>query len=250
MKRKLILFISLLTILFPFSINAEEDMYEYKNINISAVFITQADVSGISKIKVYYTTYSNGKPSNAEVVLLKDNNFTTTVSVGSINDASFNYGICETYDGKKDIYGFLPITGTRSFDAETNSIRLSLKVDFNYMNYDGVKYRQNSDVTENELKERINGVPSSNVINSPADIVTTTTPVESNVDEDGNVVIGTTKPTIIQDTKEETPEKNVNNNKEDNHLGLLFLILGILGLIVLIFVVYTLIKMYQANKRV
>lgn len=251
MKKRLFILLLLSVILLPFTAKAE-DVYEFKSVNISAVFITQADVSGISKIKVYYTTFSNGTSNSSEVILLKENNFSTTISVGSINDAIFNYGYCITYDDKKDIYGFLPITSSRTLDGENKTVRINLKVDFNAMNYDGVKYRQNSDLTEEDFLNRVRGkvTPETSTTTSNNNDNTTT---NTSTDEDGNIIIGTTESTttVLSDNNQSNREQNKKQNNDDKgSLRTLLIILGVIGVLVLIFIVHTSFKMYQANKRV
>ena len=253
MKKLLILLLTLVFIL-PFSVFAEEETV-YNSVNISAVFVTNADVSSIDRIQVYYRYSLGDREVDDQIVLLRSNNFTATVQTNDITDAIFVYGYCITKDDLVDKAGFLPIKADRRFDNNNGVIRIILSVDFNSMKFDGKKYRANSDATNNDILARKKGEINTieDISGKPAETITTTTtttqPVETTTTD--SVVIGNTKTTtttviVEKDKKEEkkVEEKNTNNIK-------LLIIAGIIiGAAVVVFIVFTMIKIAQANKRV
>ena len=249
MRKSILLIILLIGILLPVNIYAE-DNYEYNSIHLSAVFVTSANVEGIGKIKVNYRTFYNGRTKEETVYLLKENNFSMVINTGTINDASYSYGYCMTLEGIADKYGFLPITPEKKYNDERKSIDIVLSVDFNAMNYDGKKYRQNSDVTPQEMIDRKNGVKSTDnsVSTNTQNNETTTTTTEVMISDDP-IIIGesTTTTTIIKDTNNKSKSKK--EEKEVNYNKLIPIIL-VAGGILFVFIIITSIKIARSNKRV
>ena len=247
MKRLVLLIIGVL-IITPIIAFAEEN-FDYNNINLSAVFVTNADVSGIEKIKVNYRTFYNGRDKEETIYLLKDNGYSTVINTGTINDAVFNYGYCITTEGAPDKYGFLPITAERKFDDEKKTINIVLSVDFNSMKYDGKKYRENSDVTAQEMINRKNGVKSdvsSSGDNNQSKDKETTTTTEVVISDDP-IIIGEKTTTVIQDTNNKSKKKR--EEKETNYNKLIPIII-IAGGLLFVFIIFTSIKIARSNKRV
>ena len=259
MKKLLILLLTLVFIL-PFSVFAEEETV-YNSVNISAVFVTNVDVSSIDRIQVYYRYSLGDREVDDQIVLLRSNNFTATVQTNDITDAIFVYGYCITKDDLVDKAGFLPIKADRRFDNNKGVIRIILSVDFNSMKFDGKKYRANSAATNNDILARKKGEINTieDISGKPDETITTTTtttqPVETTTTDSviiGNTTIPTeTTTTILQDDGVSRNNDKKSNKKENNTSIKLFIIIGvIIGGIVTIFLVITMIKIAQANKRV
>ena len=247
MKRLILLIISLV-LLTPVIIYAEDENYEYNSINLSAIFVTSADVSGINKIKVNYRTFYNGRDKEETIYLLRENNFSTTISTGTINDATYSYGYCITRDEHPDKYGFLPITAERKFNDNNKSIDIVLSVDFNSMKYDGKKYRENSDVSVQEMIDRKNGVKNDAAsVSSSNNKETTTTTKSEVVVSDDPIVIGESTTTVIKDTNKDITKKK--EEKETDYNKLIPIII-VIGIVLFIFIIFTTIKIARSNKRV
>ena len=254
MKKLLILLLTLVLIL-PFSVFAEEETV-YNSVNISAVFVTNADVSSIDRIQVYYRYSLGDREVDDQIVLLRSNNFTATIQTNDITEARFIYGYCITKDDLVDKAGFLPITAETKYDNNKGLIRIILSVDFNSMKFDGKKYRANSDASNNDILARKKGEINTieDISGTPTETNTTTTtttrPVETTTTDSvviGNTTTTTTTVLVEKDKKEETKTLT---KKEKNNLKLLLIVGIIIGGAVVLFIFYTMIKIAQANKRV
>ena len=254
--KKLTMFIITLLILVPGIVYASD----YNTVKFSAVFSTSADVSGIDKIYVQYSTFKNNEVKDNNVTLLKETNFSTTISVNTVEDINVLYAYCITMDGIVDKYGFLPISVTKSTDTDNNTVSFALNVTYNNLKFDGEKYRQNSDLTDEDIdmiKKSIQGELSGTTTTSSSNNTTTTTStIESPITtSEGPIRIGTTESTIAtstvisdpdteDDKKVETKEKKVNSTQI-----LIYIVVGLL-VFVFIFTIVTVIKINEANKRV
>ena len=253
MKKLLILLLTLVLIL-PFSVFAEEETV-YNSVNISAVFVTNADVSSIDRIQVYYRYSLGDREVDDQIVLLRSNNFTATIQTNDVTEARFIYGYCITKDDLIDKAGFLPITAETKYDNNKGLIRIILSVDFNSMKFDGKKYRANSDASNNDILARKKGEINTieDISGTPTETNTTTTtttrPVETTTTD--SVVIGntTTTTTTVLVEKDKKDEKTV-EKKESKSLKLLIIVGIIVAGAVVLFIFYTMIKIAQANKRV
>ena len=253
MKKLLILLLTLVLIL-PFSVFAEEETV-YNSVNISAVFVTNADVSSIDRIQVYYRYSLGDREVDDQIVLLRSNNFTATIQTNDVTEARFIYGYCITKDDLIDKAGFLPITAETKYDNNKGLIRIILSVDFNSMRFDGKKYRANSDASNNDILARKKGEINTieDISGTPTETNTTTTtttrPVETTTTD--SVVIGntTTTTTTVLVEKDKKDEKTV-EKKESKSLKLLIIVGIIVAGAVVLFIFYTMIKIAQANKRV
>ena len=255
MKNKLILLFVLMILLIPNIVKADE----YKNIKISAVFTTPADVSDIDKIYVQFYTQSLGERKTNDVTLLREKNFYTNLVLETgVLEADFIYGYCITFDNIPDRYGLLPITSTRTF--EDDAINIVLKIGLNTMNFDGRRYRQNTDLTQDDIDKIKNGVKTDDNLfagntttTTSSDNNETVTTVQGEVSDNGSIIIGTTtssttSTTVVKD-KDNTTKKDKEEHKKES-LNKLIIILSVIGIIVLIFVVVTIVKMSRASKMV
>ncbi len=256
MKKRIILLIIFIMLFIPNMVSADE----YNTVKLNAVFTTSADVSSIGKIYVQLTTYTEDAAKSNDVYLLKEKNFQANITLDKpVIDAKMVYGYCITVDGIADKYGFLPIKSTALYSEGV--ITINIKVSFNPMDYDGTKYRKNSDLTPDELIRRKQGLQDSDQVvggttTSSSNNKPTTTTKEGVTSPDGKIIIGapdetTTESTttIIYDNKEDNkPTKETKISEKSTNI--LIIILVAIGLFVLIFIIVTIIKMNQANKMV
>ena len=255
MNKKVVLVLLFILLFIPFSIKAQE----YNKLKINTAFVTTADVSDIGKIYVQFQTYTNEGSKTRDVYLLKDNNYSTVINLeGGVLDASFIYGYCITYNDIPDRYGFMPITGKTSFNNDLNMLIIDLSIDFNTMNYDGKRYRENSDVTPQDFIDRKNGVvnnkskkTSNNSNNQQEETTTTEISINEPIQNDP-IVIGQnttiTTTTIVEDTNKNTTKESDEKKKID--MNYLIIIVSIVGGILIMFILFTFIKINQANKMV
>ncbi|MBR6072914.1 MAG: hypothetical protein IKP76_01155 [Bacilli bacterium] len=244
MKNKLLLFITILLIcIFPTYIFAEEETIKtYNNVKVSSVITTSVNMDDITKIIMKYRVYSS--PDNykdEEITLIKSDGFSTNKYHQSITDVKFLSAYAVASDGTVDKYGFITYKSNNVYDDETSSITIELQISFNDMGFDGKNYRRNSDVSDEYIEERKNGVAAkdSKVITKnatqPTTIPTTTITNERKVINDS---------TSNNNTKEKKEKHN-----EQSYKILEYIIIGAFVLVGIVCTV-VLVKYNASNKRV
>lgn len=245
MKKRLLMFITLLVLFIPTLVSA----IGYDHIKVRGIFTTSADVSGIDKIYVQFNTRAGMITEKKDVYLIKNDNFSTIINLPDlIEDVDFIYGYCITVDGVTDKYGFLPITANKSYKEDEKELELVISVDYNSMGFDGKKYRVNSDVTDEEYKNRVNGkkVDTSGDVDirySPDQVDQEATAPE--VDYEGNIITTT----VISDPDKED-EKKSDRVEDTKSYKILVIIATIIGITIAVMTIVLIVKMKQANKRV
>ena len=242
MKNRLLIILTVLILcIFPTYIKAEEEETKtYTNLNISSVVTTSADMSDVKKIVVVIGINTTADDYKEErITLVKSDNYSLRMSYPSIVDAKFLYGYAIGKDDVVDKYGFVTFKDTKVYDDENSSIRIDLQISFNDMGFDGKNYRKNSEVTDEEIKERQDGV-------AAKDTKVTTTPTGT-----------TTIPTSTSSTEKKIINDDTNNKKsnevidsvgnEKSYKALELIIVGAASLFVIVGL-FVFMK-YRASKK-
>lgn len=242
MKNKILLFITILLIcIFPtYTFAEEENIKTYSNLNIASVITTSVDMTEVEKIIINCRVYTEvDKYKDENITLIKSDGFSTNKYYPSIVDAKFISGYAVATDGTIDKYGFITIKSNVSYDDEKSSIILELQISFNDMGFDGRNYRRNSDVSDEYIKEREDGISANDskvIIN--------------------NITGATTIPTTTANERRVITDNTQNNNnkarEEHNEASYKILEYIIIGAFILIgiVIVFVLIKYNASNKRV
>ena len=237
MKKILLIIIGLLTF-FPCVVFANE----YNTLKISAVFSTSVDVSGIEKIAVHYNTIKNGTYKEEIAYLLRSNNYSMVISTNPIEDIQYLYTVCIGDDDTYDNYGFLFVNSNKKNDLNDNTLELELVVSFNDMGFDGKNYRHNSEVSDEYIEERNEGIP---IKESKITTVATTTTTQA-----AFTTVTTIRPTttIIHDDEKTNYDGNTETSEMSKSILKYVIIVGA-SLLVIVGVVI-LVKMRQARNKV
>ena len=250
MKKKMLIIIVLLTIIFPSIALAEG----YTKLDVKAVFVTSADTSIVDKVYVQFKTISGTIVETKKVYLLRNEGFKKTIDYASpIEDVQFVYGYT-MYNDKPDKFGFLPIKGTRSVKSE-GVLELMLSIDFDNLNFDGKKYRANSDLSNEDIENIVSGqVKPSTVTNddedynmSPDQLYPEATAPE--VDDELNIIEDKT-PIVIDDPDSKKDDKKVERVEETKTYKILIIIAIVIVGFVALAAIVLFVKNNQANKRV
>ena len=238
MKKILLIIIGLLTF-FPCVVFANE----YNTLKISAVFSTSVDVSGIEKIAVHYNTIKNGTYKEEIAYLLRSNNYSMVISTNPIEDIQYLYTVCIGDDDTYDNYGFLFVNSNKKNDLNENTLELELVVSFNDMGFDGKNYRHNSEISDEYIEERNEGIPIKESKITTVKTTTTTT-------QAAFTTVTTIRPTttIIHDDGKTNYDGNTETSEMSKSILKYVIIVGA-SLLVIVGVVI-LVKMRQARNKV
>ena len=252
MKKKIVLLFVLSILLIPNIVSAAT----YNAIKLSAVFNTSANVSGIDKVYVLYTTKKGDKVTSHTVNLLQSNSFFTIIEVPDIDEANFEYGYVITQDNIIDKYGFMPVKGERSYNEETQTISINLKIEFDSMGFDGSKLRKNSELTKEEIDERVNAINNGDIppaYEEPTEVITIgdeqKNVEEPIINEDGSIRIGTTTTKVIKDNDSSSNKEESKAERKDANI-ITIIVVSTIVILVSTFIIFTIVKISEANKRV
>ena len=245
MKNKILLFITIILIcIFPTYIFAEEENIDktvntYNNLNITSIITTSVNMDEIDKFKVKYRVYtSEDKYKEEEVTLIKSDNYSSKKYYQGMINASFVTAYAVARDGTIDKYGFVTFKPNTIYDVENSMITLELQVSFNDMGFDGRNYRKNSDISDDYIEERKNGVAlkDSEVITKSGTQPTT-------------IPVTTTERRVITDNSYNNNSKNNEQHNEQSYKILEYIIIGAFIIIGVVSAV-VLVKYNASNKRV
>ena len=247
MKKRILMIIALLIMVFPSIALAEG----YNQLNIRAIFVTSADTDVVNKVYVQFKTYSGSVVEKKDVTLLRNEGFQKTLDFAyPIEDVSFVYGYTISIDDKVDKFGFLPITASRSVKGE-GVLELVLSIDFDNLGFDGKKYRSNSDITDDEINDIVNGRAISianddhyNTSPDQLDDQATAPPVDDNLN-----LIEETTTLVVQDPDNKKDDKKKDTVEDSKSYKLLIIMAAIIFGFIALAIIVLVVKNNQANKR-
>lgn len=251
MKKALVVILTIICIL-PCVAFAES----VDRIRISAVFTGTQGAANAEKVYVKYRTVSYGVVTNGEIYLSSSNNFTAVVSTTPIDGILFSYAIAITRDGKPDAYGFMKFTGNTQMNYESGVAELTVVGTLDTKNFDGQKYRANSDLTNDDLDKFKSGKSGDVVLDGESVPVITNPNI---INKNGTIIYnGNEGNTTNNDNKSEREIKEEKKKEQDEQrkeetkksFNLLIIIVSVIVGLLLLFVIITFVKMVRVNNRV
>lgn len=236
---KIILFIILFIIAFPFSAKAEN----YNSINVSTNILQSASDFEINKIDIYFY---DGDNNIVSYTLRKENGFGASIPEVSKGNLSFYYGICTFSDGSLDKFGKLKVTGIFGDEYNNNrSLRITIAAS------DFIKERNGSSISSGSSSSS-NSSNSTSATTSKTSSEVTSEEQKAIIDENGNLIIETTSSTTTTTTIINDKNKNSGNGLlgSDSSFNKFYLILIIVTIITILLIIFIWIKIKNGNKFV
>jgi hypothetical protein len=150
----------------------------------------------------------------------------------------------------------MPVKGERSYNEETQTISINLKIEFDSMGFDGSKLRKNSELTKEEIDERVNAINNGDIppaYEEPTEVITIgdeqNNVEEPIINEDGSIRIGTTTTTVIKDNDSSSNKEESKAERKDANI-ITIIVVSTIVILVSTFIIFTIVKISEANKRV